>query len=98
MEGPEKNVLLLETQLISLSKTNELKKNLPFFDYLNVEDSKKYKVKIDPSLGVVFHMSTFSGAIKLLKLYDESLTEIDMDEVFPPLFKAYGEFEYQIPA
>jgi hypothetical protein len=43
------------------------------FDYLKIDDSKKYKAKIDPMLGVVFQMSTFSGAIKLLKLYDENL-------------------------
>lgn len=34
IEGPEKNVLLLETMLVSLSETNSLPENLPFFDFL----------------------------------------------------------------
>lgn len=94
IEGPEKNVLLLETMLVSLSETNVLPENLPFFDFLGEESSKKYQAKVNPAKGVCLQMSTFSGAIKLLKIYDQEMQEID--EEFPPLFRPYGELEYQL--
>ena len=68
--------------------------NLPFFDFLGEESSKKYQAKVNPAKGVCLQMSTFSGAIKLLKIYDQEMQEID--EEFPPLFRPYGELEYQL--
>lgn len=73
VEGPEKNILLLETQLLSFQKTNDVPANLPYFDYLGEGSKKKYKVKVDPAKGVCFQMSTFSGAIKLIDILDENL-------------------------
>lgn len=73
VEGPEKNVLVLETQLVSFKKTNDLQPNLPYFDYLGEGSSKFYKAKVDPKKGTCLQLTTFSGSLKLKGIYDADL-------------------------
>lgn len=73
ISGPEKNVLILQTQLVSFKKTNDLTSNLPYFDYLGMGVSKYYKAKVDPTKGTCLQLTTFSGGLKLAGIYDANL-------------------------
>jgi hypothetical protein len=54
-----------------------LKSNLPYFDYIGEGSYKFYKAKVDPVKGTCLQLTTFSGSVILVGIYDEDMNEID---------------------
>lgn len=54
-----------------------MSESTPYFDYLGEAAKKLYKCKVDPVIGLSLKLSTFSGAIKLNRILDAEMQEID---------------------
>lgn len=94
IEGPEKNILILENKLVQLKKSNILIQQKPHFDYLAGDGEKIYTATVDHTKSNCLKISILSGAVKLEGIYDTKMKKIN--STFVPLSRAYGELEYRL--